>query len=139
MNTFSVIIYVAFAIVLLAFAYTLWRQIYGEKKTGTVVRRTAGKAYKRPTAITSGEILNLLPKLRDTNSQWPEIMKVLNPNGDQRTTELLLTIRGPHMFDPRTALGVIEDGCRATARSASSSEALTAAVDSMNKVVGFGR
>ncbi|MDE2395254.1 MAG: hypothetical protein KGM91_07410, partial [Burkholderiales bacterium] len=122
MKIFTSLIYVAFAFGLIAFAYTLWRQTYSKKKPGAAVRRTAANA--RPTAITSGEMLKLIPKLRDSNAQWAEIMRVLNPRQDIRINELLQTIRGPHMFDPRTALGVIETGCRATTMSGSAFEAL---------------
>ena len=104
-----------------------------------VPRRPTNKQRNATTRITAGEILDLIPELRDSNAQWAEIMTKLNPDGDKRAAELLHTIRGPHMFDPRTALGVIEEGCRATARSAGANEALAAAVSSMNKVVGFGR
>jgi hypothetical protein len=139
MSTFSVFIYFAFAVALVVFAYTLWRQSAKENKPTSTSRRPQNKFSSGSAEVTAGAIIHLIPKLRDKNAQWPEIMEALNPNGEKRITELLQAIRGPHMFDPRTALNVIEDGCRTTAKSAPASTAFATAVDSMNKVVGFGR
>jgi hypothetical protein len=139
MNTFSAFIYFAFAIAVVVFAYTFWRQSAKEKRPTPTSRRAQSKFSNGSAEVTTGAIIHLIPRLRDKNAQWPEIMDALNPNGEQRIAELLQAIRGPHMFDPRTALNVIEDGCRTTAKSAPVSAALAAAVDSMNKVVGFGR
>ena len=138
MKTLSVIIYAAFVLGIVAFAYTLWRQSR-QLKQGTTASRTTSSSRGGSQKLTAGAMLKLIPELRDTGAQWPQILKVLNPTGDQKTADLVQAIRGPHMFDPRTALGVIEDGCTATASSAPGIEALTAAVDSMNKVIGFGR
>lgn len=90
-------------------------------------------------ALSAGEVITLVRGLRDRSALWPEILTTLNPSGDQRVAELLHQIRGPHMFDPHTALGVIETGCREVKPIAHAREGLAAAVESMNRVVGFGR
>lgn len=139
MKTISTVIYIACAIGLVAFAYALWLQTRKAKSGTSAARRFGRKPHAGSAGVTAGAMLALVPKLRQANAQWPQIMAALNPSGDERAAELLQTIRGPHMFDPRTALGVIEAGCRETPGNAPGAQALAAAVNSMNKVVGFGR
>ncbi|MCX7110906.1 MAG: hypothetical protein NTX45_12410 [Proteobacteria bacterium] len=80
-------------------------------------------------------------RLLKIGAQWPEIVESLNQNNDSRIAVLLHAIRGPHMFNPRTALSVISHGCDVALGlnpKASALSALQAAKDSMEKVTRFG-
>lgn len=140
MKTFQIVLYLAFGVGAVAFAWTMWRSNYSAK---TGVRSRPSSSPRSPAQSTgqpsAEEVLNLIPALRNTSAQWSNIFQAVNPRQDQRVQKLLLEIRGPHMFDPRTALGVIETGCRSVPKSAPVNQALASAVESMNKVVGFGR
>ena len=98
----------------------------------------SGNSPSFPPAFTLKTFYQKVGELRTANAQWTQILDALNPTGDVRVAQLLDQIRGPHMFDPRTALGVIEDGCRSVPSGASYIEAIEAAVASMNKVVRYG-
>lgn len=105
-------------------------------------RRAAGGAAahgRRRQALSTAEALGMIPVLRERRAHWPEILQTLNPGNDPRVAAQLHRIRGPHMFDPHTALGVIETGCREVHPMSHVHEGLAAAVASMNKVVEFGR
>ncbi len=140
MKTFEALLYLAFGVGAMAFAWSLWRSKYSEKAVGRQGRASSPKSETQGIGQpTAEEVLSRIPSLRSSNAQWSEIFQTVNPRQDQGIQKLLLEIRGPHMFDPRTALGVIETGCRSVPKSASVARALQSAVESMNKVVGFGR
>jgi hypothetical protein len=85
--------------------------------------------------------LEVVRKLRRSNAQWPAILEQLNPTRAEPLATLLLDLRGPHMFDPGTALTVIEEGLQSAVRenaSASTFEGLVAAKRSMEKVTRYG-
>ena len=85
-----------------------------------------------------GPLLDEVIVLHKRNAQWGDILTALNPTRDPKTQEILNAIRGPHMFAPRTALGVIEWGCRSVHPAATVIEALNAALENMNKVLRCG-
>lgn len=71
-----------------------------------------------PRRLSAKEMLSCLEELRQAGAQWDVIWSRLNPGGDPEVQRLLVEIRGPHMFAPHLALGVIEVGCqRALAQS----------------------
>lgn len=69
---------------------------------------------------------------------WPQILSTLDPANDSKVSALLVRLRGPHMFAPHLALGVLRTGCEAVRPDASAQDAIKAAVDSMDKVLKFG-
>jgi hypothetical protein len=88
--------------------------------------------------MSAGGLLVLLKKLDAENAQWSRIISAINPSGDRAIAALLQDLKGPHMFAPHTALGVMLDGARSVKPQASAREALAAARDSMNRVVRYG-
>jgi hypothetical protein len=108
---------------------------------GSGARRQAPPrpARQAPAAqMSAGELLVLLKKLDAENAQWSRIISAINPSGDREIAALLQDLRGPHMFAPHTALGVMLDGARSVKPQASVHEALATARDSMNRVVRYG-
>jgi hypothetical protein len=80
-------------------------------------------------------------RLVKAGAQWPEILTALNPRGENEIASLLQALRGPHMFQPETALSVIIHGCDIALRKSSKAGALSAlqeAKGSMEKVTRFG-
>jgi hypothetical protein len=76
--------------------------------------------------------------LRDANAQWPAIEAAFNPGGDSQVRQMLEQLRGPHLFTPHLALGVIEDGCRRAVTSfpgADARDALREAIRSTGHIV----
>ena len=141
MKYLQIIIGLLFLVALLAFIYTHRRKGSSNRP---VRRLPANQTSRAATSATSGqctaaELLTLVAKLRAQKAQWPEILRTLNPSSDASANEILLAIRGPHMFDPHTGLGVLETGFRSVAPSTPLVTALTAARKSMESVVGFGR
>ena len=61
--------------------------------------------------LPATELLSRAQILQHQQAQWDEILAELNPTGHPEVQQLLIDIRGPHMFVPHVALGVIEDGC----------------------------
>ena len=62
-------------------------------------------------AMSVAEVVRHVKELQAANAQWPEIWQALNPNGDPQVQDLLVELRGPHMFAPHVALNVLEEGC----------------------------
>jgi hypothetical protein len=58
--------------------------------------------------MSAEEVLDRVQKLRLANAQWPDIWQALNPDGDATTQQLLIELRGPHMFNPRQGLNMLE-------------------------------
>jgi hypothetical protein len=125
------------ALAVLVAAYIVFRG----HSTAQPTRRVPGARPAPPRAgsqITAAELLVLLKQLDAENAQWTKILSAINPTGDRAIAALLQDLRGPHMFAPHTALGVMLDGARSVGPKASVREALAAARDSMNKVTRFG-
>jgi hypothetical protein len=111
------------------------------RNTSQSTRRAPGARPAPPRAgsqSTAAELLVLLKQLDAENAQWTRILSAINPTDDRAIAALLQDLRGPHMFAPHTALGVMLEGARSVGPKASVREALTAARDSMNKVTRFG-
>lgn len=104
-------------------------------------RRPPGTRPAAPRTASpshAAALLVLLRQLDAENAQWTRILAAINPSGDRAVAVLLQELRGPHMFAPHTALGVMIEGASSVGPKASVREALAAARDSMNKVVRFG-
>ena len=104
-------------------------------------RNRSGVSGGGPNQSKGATILDITRKLRATNAPWPTIMAQLNPRNDPKATELLLELRGPHMFAPHTALNIIEDACQSTLKarpSASLRDILRNACINMRKVTRYG-
>lgn len=83
-------------------------------------------ARQEPSRLSAREMLSRLQTLRDSNAQWDAIWSHLNPCSDPEVQQLLVEIRGPHMFAPHVGLSVIEDGCKQVLASSPTADALTA-------------
>ncbi len=84
-------------------------------------------------------LLEIIQRLKATKAQWPAIMTALNPRNDKKIQELIIELRGPHMFAPHTALNLMENACRSLGQGANDSRAvLRTACESMKKVTRFG-
>ena len=138
MQNLQIAIGVLLVVAIIAFIYTHYsRGTRQEQDALTRPRvKSSGAVKVQPTAA---QLLSLVSDLRVRNAQWPEILATLNPTGDQEAAAVLMAIRGPHMFDPRTGLGVLESGFRSVEPGASLIPSLQAAHKSMTTVVGFGR
>jgi hypothetical protein len=94
---------------------------------------------RQESVQTAAGLRRKVGELRAGNAGWPEIWAALNPDGDALTQELLMEIRGPHLFAPHVALNVIEDGCRRALRrdaGASRVAALRAALRGSERITG---
>ena len=126
MQNFQIFIAIALVIAAVAFVYT-------SRKPRPNASRPQSSKTSRPKAsahltIDAQRLMVITKELRARDAQWGEIIAAMNPSGDSKALQLLTEIRGPHMFVPHTALGVIEAGCRAVKPQASAVEALEAAL-----------
>lgn len=81
--------------------------------------------------------LQVVQRLQAGKAQWPQIMAELNPKNDHKTQQLLLELRGPHMFVPHVALNLIENACR-TLHTGDLRTAVSLACENMKKITQFG-
>jgi hypothetical protein len=87
------------------------------------------------------KVLDATQHLQAMNAQWPAIIAELNPKSDRAIQQLLLEIRGPHMFAPNVALNAIADGARralAANPRASARDALRESLRTINTIVWGG-
>ena len=140
MQTIKIILYAALAISLAGFVFTHWTRSRKAppRKQGPRGSKVALAASPSVTHINAAAMLQRVVDLRTKSAQWTEIFSTLNPHNNPRIHELLIDIRGPHMFDPNTALGVIETGCRDVNGQSDAITALEAAQRSMNRVLRAG-
>ncbi len=82
-------------------------------------------------------MLSRVHALQAASAQWDAIWSQLNPSGDRQVQEMLIAIRGPHMFTPHLGLGVIEDGCQRVLASDPAADALTALRVALHQVKPF--
>ena len=83
-------------------------------------------------------LLSQVAELQTKRAAWPEIWATLNPTHDPQLQQLLVELRGPHMFVPHIALNALEEGCRRVARThplAGRLAVLKAALDSCNRII----
>src|SRR5262245_35966654 len=92
--------------------------------------------------LSAKDLYSRVEQLQKKDAQWPESFSTSNPGDDRESAALLIDRRGPHMFDPRAGLNVISE-CGVIAfradKRASARDALAAARQSMDRVVGYGR
>jgi hypothetical protein len=69
-------------------------------------------AREAPSKFSAAEMLSHVQALRAKDAQWDAILPDLNPTNDPEVEQLLITIRGPHLFAPHVGLNVIEEGCK---------------------------
>ena len=60
--------------------------------------------------LSAAQAMEVVRSLYCADAQWSRILTVLNPANDLQIAEMLDVIRGPHLFAPQTALGVIQHG-----------------------------
>jgi hypothetical protein len=90
---------------------------------------------------SAAKLLDASQHLQGMNAQCPAIFAELNPKSDRAIQQLLLEIRGPHLFAPNVALNAIADGARRSLASnprASASDALRESLRTTNTIVGGG-
>jgi len=134
-------VYIAVGVlVVVVLAVLTWRRSIAKSNQFQGPMSTWGQA---PLKMKSAaDLLTMIERLRGANASWPEITRAINPKGKRAIEALLSTIRGPHQFVPHTALNVLEHGCRQALSEnsrASLRDALSEAIQSMNKVVEAGR
>jgi hypothetical protein len=81
---------------------------------------------KTATRLSAAGILSKVQSLQEANAQWNEILPKLNPSRDPEVQQLLLELRGPHLFAPHLALAIIEDGCKRVLASSPGADGVTA-------------
>ncbi len=130
--------YVVLAIVVVA-SFALLLHFRKGNRPGPLIKQWRDHFPGRKSSVaTVGQIMPLIHTLRRKRALWPEIERSLNPDGDKKVSLLLGEIRGPHQFDPNTALGVIETGFAEVPAQAPIAAGLEAAVRSMNRIVRIG-
>jgi hypothetical protein len=89
--------------------------------------------------MSAADVVEQVGHLRRRSAGWPEILALLNPDGDAESQRLLEEVRRPHLFAAHVGLNVIEEGCRralAGDAQAGRRAGLRAAVEGMNRIVG---
>ena len=134
---------VVLAIVIFVVVWGLKRQTRSDRfssQDALVSERPSPRPIEVPSRLSAREVLSRIQVLRNANAQWDEILSALNPTDDPEVQQLLIEIRGPHMFVPHVGLGVIEHGCeRALALfpEADALDALREAVGRQNRFVRY--
>jgi hypothetical protein len=83
------------------------------KYTGDEFRQLLGTPPISQSDGTLAKVwLKQVLQLREANAQWVEIFKALNPETNSEVAQLLIELRGPHMFIPHVALNLMEVGCQ---------------------------
>lgn len=101
--------------------------------------RPPAPAKRGPSRLSAAEVLARVQSLRDANAQWDAIWSQLNPAGDSEVQQLLIEIRGPHIFAPHLGLGVIEDGCKRVLGSSPTADSLAALREATRRADPFVR
>ena len=137
----GVILALLIVVVVIAGSYFVVRK----QRTGTQQRNRpsggAGQQRGRARELSAHDTKVEAQRLFKAGAQWPEVLTTLNPRGESQAASLLQALRGPHMFNPGTALSVIIHGCDIALRKSSKAGALAAlqeAKGSMEKVTRFG-
>jgi hypothetical protein len=97
--------------------------------------RAAGRKSGRSHGRSAAELMKRVQELQSRNAQWPQIQESLG------VSEILMSIRGPHLFAPHVALNVIRHGCEVALRKNPGAgwwHALNEAKASMERVTRFG-
>lgn len=89
--------------------------------------------------LSAADMLTSCRELRRENASWETIFARLNPSGDRKTQELLIRIRGPHMFAPHLGLRVIETGCESALGGSESADAIAALQEAIRQAEPFTR
>lgn len=147
MTDSSALVVTLFALVIAAvvvFSIYSYRRNRGRRSqplggSGASAARPAPSPGRR--ALSASEARDLALALQHSGAQWPEIVPALNARQDPEVERILISIRGPHLFDPYTGLTVIRHGCDLALShdpKASILSALIAAKESMDKVIRAG-
>lgn len=118
---------------LLMVLVVFWLRFRGGKRRGVF------RSVSRPLSVRDG--LGVVRDLKRVNAQWAAIFARLNPGSDSEVHALLLSLRGPHMFNPGLALNVLESECEGFVKVrpfGTMREALVLAVRSMERVTRYG-
>lgn len=97
------------------------------------LRENMERFGKTKSANSEGEASSVLATihfLRQRNADWALIYSTLNPMGDPEIQQLLVYLRGPHIFTPHVALNVLEEAANQVSPGANLTQILKAAIDS---------
>jgi hypothetical protein len=84
-------------------------------------------------------VLQVIQSLQRSGALWPQIMAELNPRNDRQTQQLLVELRGPHMFAPHVALNLLENACQVLDNRGDHKDVARLACENMKKITEFGR
>lgn len=98
--------YIVLTILVAVFALLVWWSILSgrRKPKGQSFRAYRPKVH-RFAGSPAAELMKRVDELQRSNAQWPEIQQVLG------SSDILVAIRGPHLFAPHVGLNVIKHGC----------------------------
>ena len=138
----AVVVALIVVVVVIAGSYFVVRkQQSGTRPRNRSANKGASSSRDRMRELTAQTTKVEAQRLLRAGAQWPEILTALNPHGKNQAASLLQALRGPHMFNPGTALSVIIHGCDIALRKSSKASALIAlqeAKRSMEKITRFG-
>lgn len=106
------------------------------------VMNDASRQYYQSAEIvclSADELLRRTQALQERHAQWETIAVELNPGGDAEIQQLIAAIRGPHLFAPHLALGVIADACQRVIALSPAADAVTALREAVNSADPFVR
>jgi hypothetical protein len=92
-----------------------------------------------PSTLSAAAMLPRVQALRAADAQWGAIWSQLNPAGEPDVQQLLIEIRGPHMFAPHLGLGVIEEACERVLASSPEGDALAVLREATRRAEPFVR
>jgi hypothetical protein len=122
-------------LVIVIIAGIFWRLTRPRPRRKSAPIAIRSQVQRTTRRVSARELIGRVRELRRCNAQWPQIEQAL---GD---SELLRSIRGPHLFAPRVALNVIESGCEFAMQKnpqADAHAALAEAKSSMEKITKLG-
>ena len=104
--------------------------------------RLPAASHSSQAGLTAAQAMAETRRLISEHATWSVIFSTLNPTSDTTISDLLIAIRGPHMFTPEVGLRVIQAGCENVLglnAEATAVEALAAARRSLEKIRGADR
>lgn len=84
------------------------------------------KSFFGGSRASANQLLDVVRELKQQNAGWEKIWERINPKGEHQIHELLVKLRGPHMFAPHVGLNVLEAGCERAIKQNSGAGAVEA-------------
>ncbi len=129
--------YIILAALIVILALLVWWSILSarRKPKGQPIGTYRPKFHRSAGPPLATELMKRVEELQRSNAPWPEIQRVLG------STDILVAIRGPHLFAPHVGLNVIKHGCEIAIRKNPQADwwsALREAKASMERVTRCG-